>query len=94
MIFILDRSSSSTNTGMFKAGETLTSFFLEDFAQVGLQYFYFEKFRFRESILIAFVTAFMELKRICYKKNHINNISDSNKSSGEIKPALRYYTWT
>ena len=52
---------------MFKAAETLTSFFLEDFAQVGLQYFYFEKFRFRESILIAFITAFMELKRFCYK---------------------------
>ena len=53
---------------MFKAGETITNFILEDFAQVGLQYFYFEKYRFRESILIEVITSFMEFKRFCYDR--------------------------
>ena len=59
-------SPSDTSKAMYKAGETITSFVLEDFAQVGLQYFYFEKFRFRESIIITAITVFMELKRVGY----------------------------
>ena len=59
---------------MYKVGETMTSFIFEDCAQVGLQYFYFEKYQFRESIIITFITIFMELKRTSYDKS-INNAS-------------------
>ena len=69
-----DSKPSPTSKVMYKVGETMTSFILEDCAQVGLQYFYFEKYQFRESIIITFITIFMELKRTSYDKS-INNAS-------------------
>ena len=59
-------SPSNSSKSKYKAGESMTSFYLEDFAQVGLQYFYIEKYRFRGSALIAFIQIFMELKRFGY----------------------------
>ena len=65
-----ESSPSATRKAMYKASETITSFIFEDFAQVGLQYFYFEKYRFRQSIIITFITIFMELKRTGYNKKY------------------------
>ena len=65
-----ESSPSATRKAMYKASETITSFIFEDFAQVGLQYFYFEKYRFRQSIIITFITIFMELKRTGFYKKY------------------------
>ena len=73
MIDLFKDSASPSNSSKshYKAGESLTSFYLEDFAQVGLQYFYFEKYRFRGSALSAFTQIFMELKRLGYSSSFL-----------------------
>ena len=55
---------SQTSQGLFKAAETVTSFLFEDCAQVGLQYFYFEKYRFRTSITIYINAGYMILRAL------------------------------
>ena len=48
-----------------KGGEELISFILEDFVEVGLQYFYFEKYSFLPNdILVYFNASFMVLKAL------------------------------
>ena len=48
-----------------KAGEEFISFIFEDFVEVGLQYFYFEKYSFLPSdILVYFNASFMVLKAL------------------------------
>ena len=42
----------------------MTSFLLEDFAEVGLQYFYFEKFSFKRDVLVVLNALFMIINAI------------------------------
>ena len=64
MLYDENIKPSQTSLGLFKAAETVTSFLFEDCAQVGLQYFYFEKYRFRSSITIYINAGYMILRAL------------------------------
>ena len=55
---------NNDKTVAFKCFEGITSFLLEDFAEVGLQYFYFEKFSFKRDELVVLNALFMVMNAL------------------------------
>jgi len=47
-----------------KASQELITFLLEDFVEVGLQFFYFEKFSFLPDYIVYFNAVFMIVKAL------------------------------
>ena len=67
-----------------KAGEEFISFILEDFVEVGLQYFYFEKYSFLPNdTLVYFNASFMVLKALELTIRMIINMKKSWTRFGE-----------
>jgi len=64
-VLLKGEALDNANVVFMKAGEEFISFIFEDFVEVGLQYFYFEKYSFLPSdILVYFNASFMVLKAL------------------------------
>ena len=98
MLYDEDIKPSQTSQGLFKAAETVTSFLFEDCAQVGLQYFYFEKYRFRTSITIYINAGYMILRalilivrvgRLWWSKESFHQNIDTSKHESFVNRVLK-----